>query len=83
MACVAIITHMLLNRLETMRVARLRKINSDDELMAVGFSDGAVSVEGLSTGSAIITTEMLSDLKPVRIPNYSIIAPELAVTIVP
>ena len=61
----------------------IKFINSDDVLMSVGFSDGAVSIEGLSTGTAAITTEMLSDLKPVRVPAYNIVAPALVVIIVP
>lgn len=58
-------------------------INSDDALASVGFSTGAVAVEGLAAGVMNVTTEMLPNLLPVRVPPYSIVAPPLVVTVTP
>ena len=61
----------------------IKFINSDDVIMAVGFSDEAISVEGVAAGVASVTAEMLPDLKPVRIPAYNITVPALVVTVTP
>lgn len=58
-------------------------INSDDTFMDVGYSDGQVSITAKAVGSANVTTEMLPDLKPVRVPDYNVVAPPLVVTITP
>jgi len=61
----------------------IKFINGDDTKMSVGYSDGQVSVEGIAVGVANVTTEMLPDLKPVRVPAYNITAPPLVVTVTP
>jgi hypothetical protein len=61
----------------------IKFINSNDALASVGFSSGTVSVEGIAVGVVNVTTEMLSDLKPVRVPAYNVVAPTLVVTVIP
>ena len=61
----------------------LRFINPDDALMDVGYGDGNLVITGKAVGSGNITTEMLPDLKPVRVPEYNIYVPPLVVTITP
>ena len=58
-------------------------INSDDALADIGFSDGIVSITAKAVGVVNVTTEMLPSLKPVRVPDYAIVAPTLVVTITP
>jgi hypothetical protein len=58
-------------------------LNSDDALADVGFSDGMMSITAKSAGVVNVTTQMLPNLKPTRVPDYSISAPTLVVTITP
>lgn len=58
-------------------------INSDNTLMEVGYSDGTVSIKGVAPGAAQVTVQMLPNLKPTRVPDYSIAFTPLAVTIIP
>lgn len=57
--------------------------NSDDAVMGVGYSDGTVSVTGVAAGIAQVTVEMLANLRPARVPDYSIAFTPLAVTVTP
>lgn len=58
-------------------------INSDDAVMEVGYSDGTLSIKGIAAGAAQVTVEMLPNLKPTRVPDYSVAFTPLAVTITP
>lgn len=61
----------------------IKFINSDDALASIGYNSGTVSVEGIAAGVVNVTTEMLPDLKPVRVPPYNVVAPTLVVTVTP
>jgi len=61
----------------------IKFINSDDTKAAVGFSSGMLSVTGVAPGVVNVTTEMLPNLNPPRVPDYSITAPTLVVTVTP
>jgi len=61
----------------------IKFINSDDALASIGYNSGTVSVEGIAVGVVNVTTEMLPDLKPVRVPAYNVVAPTLVVTVTP
>jgi hypothetical protein len=57
--------------------------NSNDTTIRMGFSnDGsAVLIEALEAGTAEITAELLDDLLPIRVPDYSLTTVPLQVTV--
>jgi hypothetical protein len=61
----------------------VRFMNSDDTKIEVSYNSGVVSVRGVAPGVANVQAELLPDLKPARVPDYSLSAYPLTVTVTP
>lgn len=59
--------------------------NSDDAILSVLYdaANGQLTLTGKSAGVSSITTSILPNMTPARIPDYSLVAPALAVTVTP